>query len=123
MKFEEPPKQSRRAGQLQKDSGIYHGVAKGVPLPLSQAISAIVGWRRIVTFPLSVFQTTAAGSAATAHGAPFAPATVHRRRSGAHGHAFLVNAPLKKPSSFYSSAHSRRGTPFAGYIFTKNFAK
>lgn len=82
-----------REGQ-QKIGAIYRGVASEKPSSLADAVSASVRRYRPVAFPLGVFEATAAGPAAGAHRAPFAPSAVHRGRSGAHVHALLVDAPL-----------------------------
>lgn len=82
-----------REGQ-QKIGAIYRGVASEKPSSLADAVSASVRRYRPVAFPFGVFEATAAGPAAGAHRAPFAPSAVHRGRSGAHVHALLVDAPL-----------------------------
>lgn len=74
---------------------IYIGVANGQFLPLPNAIFPFVGGLRIVAFPLRVLQPATARSAATAHWAPFSPASVDGSRPGTHVHAQLVYAPLR----------------------------
>lgn len=86
--------------QRWKCRGIYRGVTNVHLLPLSDAISASVGGRWFVAFPFRGSHATTAGSTASAHGTPLPPATVHRCRSRAHVHAFLVNAPLNTRSFF-----------------------
>lgn len=73
---------------------IYRDVAGEKPLSLAGAVSTAVRGYRPVAFPLGVLDAAAAGPAAGPHGTPFAPSAVHRRRSSAHVHAFLVDAPL-----------------------------
>lgn len=80
--------------EQRKRDAIYRGIASEKPLSLPDAVSTAVGRYRPVTFPLGIFQATAASSAARTHGTPIAPSAVNRGRSSAHVHAFLMYAPL-----------------------------